>query len=637
MVTGSSAPNVVDPVTNVERRATSTDIANIAHLINELPGFDIFSISTLADDAPAGQFSLSRFYPALKNCLKPVRSNTPNMDDLRQVVELGELIAGGKGAYAERPIINHHYCPMVSPLTMDVDSTEAVMWLTERGLPVYTTVVPNAGLTAPMTMMGCLVVGNAEFLAITAFQQMVKEHTPVIYASLPTVADMRTGAYAPGAIETGILLAGQAQLARFYDVPAGGYIGLTNAHSNDAQSGFETGMNTVLGVSAGATLLNMGGLFSSLMAFDFAKAVVDNEIALMDKRVYRGLEFSEENLALDQIAAIGPGGSYMGSKHTKQRMKTTAVLPKLAARDMRAQWEGAGRPDIHVRALAEARRHPVAAQPGRVGRRPGRDDQRPLRRPRGRRRDTAGGAGGIAHTRPQVAVPATPGRPATITSNREVRPMGDEGIFEQLKQSIVDQDEDAVLEAVNKALADGVDPKTIIDKGLLPGLNVIGEQFENEDIFLPELMQAALAFQAAMAILEPKIKEAGGDGQKKGKIVLGTVKGDLHSIGKNILKLLFETSGFEVWDLGIDVDLFKFVDKAKEVDADIIAMSALLTTTLIGQRDVIEALKDQGTRDKFKVIIGGGATTAEWAETIGADGWAGSAYEAVNLANKLVS
>ena len=215
--------------------------------------------------------------------------------------------------------------------------------------------------------------------------------------------------------------------------------------------------------------------------------------------------------------------------------------------------------------------------------------------------------------------------------------MADEGIFEQLKQSIVDQDEDAVLAAVNKALADGVDPKTIIDKGLLPGLNVIGEQFENEDIFLPELMQAALAFQAAMAILEPKIKEAGGDGQKKGKIVLGTVKGDLHSIGKNILKLLFETSGFEVHDLGIDVDLFKFIDKAGEVNADIIAISALLTTTLIGQRDVIDALKDQGTRDKYKVIVGGGATTKEWADTIGADGWAGTAYEAVNLANRLVS
>jgi trimethylamine---corrinoid protein Co-methyltransferase len=356
VVTGSSAPNVVDPVTGVERRATSADIANIAHLINELPGFDVFSISTLADDAPEGQFSLSRFYPALKNCLKPVRSNTPNMDDLRQVIELGELIAGGAEAYRERPIINHHYCPMVSPLTMDVESTEAVMWLTERRLPVYTTVVPNAGLTAPMTLMGCLTVANAEFLAITTLQQMVSEATPVIYASLPTVADMRTGAYTPGAIETGVLLAGQAQLARFYGVPSGGYIGLTNAHGNDAQSGFETGMNTLLGVTAGATLLNMGGLLSSLMAFDFAKCVIDNEIALMDKRVWRGLEFSDENLAVEEIAAVGPGGSYMGSKHTKARMRTTAVLPKLADREMRPQWEDGGRPDIHSRALAEARR-----------------------------------------------------------------------------------------------------------------------------------------------------------------------------------------------------------------------------------------------------------------------------------------
>jgi trimethylamine--corrinoid protein Co-methyltransferase len=235
------------------------------------------------------------------------------------------------------------------------------MWLTEQGLPVYTTVVPNAGLTSPMTLMGTLVVGNAEFLAITVFQQMVKEGTPVIYASLPTVADMRTGAYAPGAIETGILLGAQAQLARFYGVPSGGYIGLTNSHSNDAQAGFETGMNTVFGVSAGATLLNMGGLFSSLMAFDFGKAVVDNEIALMDKRVCRGLEFSEENLALDEIAAVGPGGSYMGRKHTKGLMKTTAVLPKLAARDMRQQWEEAGKPAIQDRAMTEARR--ILAQP----------------------------------------------------------------------------------------------------------------------------------------------------------------------------------------------------------------------------------------------------------------------------------
>jgi corrinoid protein of di/trimethylamine methyltransferase len=215
--------------------------------------------------------------------------------------------------------------------------------------------------------------------------------------------------------------------------------------------------------------------------------------------------------------------------------------------------------------------------------------------------------------------------------------MADADHFDKLKRSIIDQDEDAVLDAVNAALADGIDAKAVIDQGLLPGLNVIGEQFECEDIFLPELMQAALAFQSAMTILEPKIKEMGGEGEKKGTIVLGTVKGDLHSIGKNILKLLYETSGFEVYDLGIDVDLFSFINKAKEVSADIIAISALLTTTLVGQRDVIDALKDAGDRDKYKVIIGGGATTKEWADTIGADGWAATAYEAVTLSSKLVS
>jgi len=161
VVTGSSAPNIIDPKTGEERRATSTDIANIAYLINELPGFDVFSISTLADDAPEGQFSLSRFYPSLKNCKKPVRSNTPNMKDLMMVLELGELIAGGKEAYRERPFINHHYCPVVSPLTFDVESTEAVVWLTEQGLPVYGTIVPNAGMTSPMSLLGTLTLGNA--------------------------------------------------------------------------------------------------------------------------------------------------------------------------------------------------------------------------------------------------------------------------------------------------------------------------------------------------------------------------------------------------------------------------------------------------------------------------------------------
>lgn len=339
VITGSSAPNIIDPKTGEDRRATSSDIANIANLINELDGFDVFSISTLAQDAPKGQISVSRFYPALKNCKKPVRSNTPTIKDLEDVLELGALIAGGKEAYKERPFINHHYCPVVSPLTMDVDSTDAVIYLTEKGLPVYGTIVPNAGMTSPMTMTGTLVLGNAEFLALSTLIQLIRPGAPMIYAVLSTVADLRTGNYAPGAVETGMLQMAHSQMARFYGVPSGGYIGLTNSQINDAQCGYETGINTTGALLAGSDMFNMGGLLGSLMAFDYSKAVIDNEIALMLKRMKRGMEFSEENLCLDLIHEVGPGGTYLDLKHTQKNMRKVAFYPKVATREMRKKWE----------------------------------------------------------------------------------------------------------------------------------------------------------------------------------------------------------------------------------------------------------------------------------------------------------
>jgi trimethylamine--corrinoid protein Co-methyltransferase len=173
---------------------------------------------------------------------------------------------------------------------MDVDSMEMMIFLAEKGLPCFGSIVPNAGLSSPLTLTGTLVQCNAEFLAISVLMQMVRLGTPLIYSTLPTVADMRTGAYAPGAIETGMLVMGCAQMARFYNVPSGGYIGLTNSKVNDAQSGFETGMSTLAAVLAGVDMLNMGGLLDALLTFDFAKAVIDNEIALMLKQVKKGFD-----------------------------------------------------------------------------------------------------------------------------------------------------------------------------------------------------------------------------------------------------------------------------------------------------------------------------------------------------------
>jgi trimethylamine--corrinoid protein Co-methyltransferase len=184
--------------------------------------------------------------------------------------------------------------------------------------------------------------------------QMIQPETPLIYAVLSTIADMRDGSYAPGGIETGILQMAHCQMARYYNVPSGGYVGLTNAHLNDAQSGYETGMSATGALLGGADMFNMGGLLGSLMAFDYAKAVVDNEISLMLKRMHRGFEFSADNLCLDVIAKVGPGGTYMEEADTFNRMRTTAVLPKLAIREMRGDWHAKGSLDIHARALHEA-------------------------------------------------------------------------------------------------------------------------------------------------------------------------------------------------------------------------------------------------------------------------------------------
>jgi trimethylamine--corrinoid protein Co-methyltransferase len=355
IVTASSAPDVIDPVTGKERRALSSDIARIAHLVNELPGYDIFSVSTLADDAPRDQFTISRLYPAVKYCLKPIRVTTTDRKDTESILKMAFTIAGGEEAYKEHPFLTHHYCPVVSPLTMDNLSTENVIYFAGQGLPVYPTIVPNAGLTSPMSMAGTLAQGNAEFLAAATLMQMVKEGTPLIYATLGTIADMRTGAYASGGIECGMLHMAFAQLARFYNVPCGGYIGLTNSKLNDAQAGYETGMSAMGGLVSGMDMFNIGGLIDALKTFDFAKAVIDDEIALMMKRVKRGVTFSDDELAVDLVKQIGPGGSFIVHPHTIKRMKTEALLTKIADREARTIWEKKGSEDIHARAMKRVR------------------------------------------------------------------------------------------------------------------------------------------------------------------------------------------------------------------------------------------------------------------------------------------
>jgi trimethylamine corrinoid protein len=214
--------------------------------------------------------------------------------------------------------------------------------------------------------------------------------------------------------------------------------------------------------------------------------------------------------------------------------------------------------------------------------------------------------------------------------------MTKESVLLDLENAIVAGDEDAAREATKAALAAGAKPVEIMQGGVARGMARIGELFQKFEVFLPDLMLAGEAGRAALDIVVPTLKGDERDSISSGKVILGTVVGDMHDIGKNLVGAVLAAAGFEVYDLGINVSPMAFVRKAQEVGANIIGMSSLLTTSLPYQKDVVRYLADMGIRDKYFVIVGGGPVTPEWAVECGVDGYARLSTEAVELCKQLV-
>ncbi len=188
---------------------------------------------------------------------------------------------------------------------------------------------------------------------------------------------------------------------------------------------------------------------------------------------------------------------------------------------------------------------------------------------------------------------------------------------------------------VQQALEEGLDPKVILNEGLLSGMMIIGEKFKKNEVFVPEVLVAARAMNAGLSILEPKLIEVGN--KPVGKAVIGTVKGDLHDIGKNLVMMMIKGAGFEVFDIGVDAEPATFIDKAEEVGADVICMSALLTTTMPNMKEVMEELNNRKIRDKYIVMIGGAPVNQSFAEQIGADYYTPDAATAAEVAKQAVT
>lgn len=211
-----------------------------------------------------------------------------------------------------------------------------------------------------------------------------------------------------------------------------------------------------------------------------------------------------------------------------------------------------------------------------------------------------------------------------------------EELFKKMAQAVIDGDEESAADLAQQALDTGIDPLEAINQGFTPGMDVVGELYSSGEYFLPDLILGGEAMKAALAVLEPALQAAGQERKVLGTVVLGTVKGDIHEIGKALVGSMLSANGFLVYDVGIDVEADEFVAQAREHNADIVALSALLTTTMLHQREVIEHLSEAGLRERVKVMVGGSPVTQAWADDIGADGFAEDAANAAVVAKRLM-
>lgn len=209
------------------------------------------------------------------------------------------------------------------------------------------------------------------------------------------------------------------------------------------------------------------------------------------------------------------------------------------------------------------------------------------------------------------------------------------GVLDDLKQSVIDMEVDKATELTQKALDEGMEAEKVLNEALVPAMDAVGDQYEKGERYVPEMLLSAQAMKGGMQLLRPLLAESGVE--PKGRIVIGTVEGDLHDIGQNLVSMMLEGAGFEVTNLGAETPAEEFVSAAKDNNANIVGLSALLTTTMTHMPEIIDALKENGLRDNVKVMVGGAPVSQDYSDEIGADGYASDASSAVKLAEKLIA
>ena len=349
--TGGTAINVLDMQTGKQRPSTNEDVRQMARLMDALQNISIFTINVFCNDvADKDDIDVNRFYSAITNTSKHVMGGVYSRKGLQDVVELAALIAGGMDRLRKRPFVSF-ITLIISPFKIDDIYGEFTCYLAKEGLPVVVPTEPLCGTTSPVTMAANVVMQTAETLSGVVLTQLINPGAPVICGSVGSITDLRTMGHLSGPIERGMLNAGVSQMAQYYKLPYYSTAGMTDSKVVDAQTGYESGMMNLLVAMSGANYIHdAAGLMEFDLTASYEKLVIDDEIIARCLRVLRGIEVTDETIALDLMLKVGPGGDYLSEEHTVKHMRSEFVSNTVSDLEHREQWEAEGSKDTFTRA-----------------------------------------------------------------------------------------------------------------------------------------------------------------------------------------------------------------------------------------------------------------------------------------------
>jgi trimethylamine---corrinoid protein Co-methyltransferase len=354
--TGGTVLNVIDLDTDQKRQTLLKDVRDIARLCDALENVHFMVLPVYPNDLPPQEVDINRFHSSVMNCSKHLMGGIYTLKGTLDIIKMAETIAGSPRALRDRPFLSFITC-VVSPLKIDDLYGDILYHIAQAGMPVAIPAEPLTGATSPVSIAGLLTGLHAETLSGLVLTQLVNPGTPVLYACTATSTDLRTMGYLSGSVEMGLINAGAAAMAQYLNLPNYTTAGMSDSKIVDAQNGYEKALTSTLVALSGSNFIHdAAGLVEFASTASYKQYVVDNEIIGMVMRAVRGIDVTDETLAVGVYRRVGPGGNFLADPHTVQWMRKEHYVPKLSDRQLRINWEKSGRPCVEEKAKAFARK-----------------------------------------------------------------------------------------------------------------------------------------------------------------------------------------------------------------------------------------------------------------------------------------